>query len=183
MNFRHAMMLGACLTLVPAAFASADTAPNYPRPPKPDFTSMRFLIGTWSCSTKSARRPTAVMSTDTWSMDPSGYYLVQKSFSKGSPWYPYAGTSTDMYTYDSQIKQWADQTTSTLGGYGLSMSKGWIGNKLVWHPVNNTPYLDVASTSDYTLTKVSPTKVVGVSSFSTKSGRTVGVTYSCSKSS
>jgi hypothetical protein len=143
---------------------------------------MRFLLGTWSCATKSARRPIAVMSTDTYALDPTGYYLVWKSSSKGSPWYPYPSTSTDMITYDSQIKQWADGTTSTLGAYGLSMSKGWVGNKIVWHPVNNTPYLDVASVSDYTETKVSPTKLVGLSSFATKSGKTVSVTYSCTKS-
>jgi hypothetical protein len=144
---------------------------------------MKFLVGTWSCASKSARRPSAVLSTDTYSIDPTGYYLVVKSTSKGAPWYPYASTSTDMITYDSEIKQWADETMSTLGAYGLSMSKGWTGSKLVWHPVNNTPYLDVASVSDITLTKVSPTKLVGISSFSTKTGKTVGVTDTCSKSS
>jgi hypothetical protein len=182
MNFRFAALLGACIVLAPL-FASADSAPSYPRPPKPDFSSMQFLVGTWACSSKSARRPSAVLSTDTYAIDSSGYYLVDSSYSKGSPWFPYAATTTDKITYDSELKEWADVNYSTLGAYGLSMSTGWSGSKLVWHPVNNTPYLDVASVSDYTVVKHGDAKITGTSTFKTKSGKTVSVVTTCTKSS
>jgi hypothetical protein len=35
-----------------------------PTPPKPDFSSMKFLIGTWTCSDLSSRRPAEVFSSD-----------------------------------------------------------------------------------------------------------------------
>jgi hypothetical protein len=183
MRFRFAALLGACVALAPLGFASADTAPNYPKPPKPDFTSVKFLVGTWACSSKSSRRPAAVLSTETYALDSTGYYLVQTTTSKGSPWFPYASVTTDMITYDSQIKQWADVTTGSLGAYGLSMSPGWSDGKWVWHPVNNTPYFDVASFTDYTITKVSDTKWTAISGFKTKAGKSVSVADTCTKSS
>jgi hypothetical protein len=63
------------------------------------------------------------------------------------------------------------------------MSPGWSAGKWVWHPVNNTPYLDVKSVSDYTITKVSDAKITALSSFTTKAGKTVSVADSCTKSS
>jgi hypothetical protein len=62
-RFRLALLAAACIAFAPASFASADDAPVYSQPPKPDFSSMKFLVGSWSCSTKSARRPFAVAST------------------------------------------------------------------------------------------------------------------------
>jgi len=180
MRFRLSLSLVACIVLGPLTFASAD-GPNYPKPPKPDFSSMQFLVGTWSCSSKSARRPSAVASTQTFSLDPTGYYLVLVTKQNASPWFPYTSTATDKITYDSELKKWADIQTDTFGGYGLNMSSGWSGGKLVWHPVNNTAYLDVASSSDYTITKVSDTKLSSASSFTTKTGKTVGVAGTCRK--
>jgi hypothetical protein len=176
------MLIAAFLTITPA-LASADDAPVYPQPPKPDFSSMNFLIGTWSCSTRSARRPAAVPSTDTYIIDPTGYYLVYESKSDAVPWAPFAIDEKFMITWDPEIKQWGSVNTSNIGDYGLAMSKGWQDGKLVWHPVNNTPELDIQSSSDFTITKVSDTKMTNESSFTTKSGKTVGVTGSCTKSS
>jgi hypothetical protein len=151
-------------------------------PMTPDFSSMNLLNGTWSCSTKSARRPTASVSTDTYALDPTGYYLVYESKSNGVSWAPYPQDQKFMTTYDPDLKQWASVNTSNVGDYGLLMSNGWTDGKLVWHLVNNTPSLDIASTSDVTITKVSDTKTTSDSSFTTKAGKTVSVTGSCTKS-
>ena len=181
MRLRFAFVLAACVSLAPA-LAAADDAPTYTQPPKPDFSSMNFLVGTWTCSTKSARRPTAVASTDTYAIDSTGYYLVWDSKSDAVPWAPFPVEQKSMNTYDSELKQWASVGTSNIGDYNLWMSDGWTDGKLVWHPVNNTPNLDVASVSDYTVTKVSDTKITSFSTFATKSGKTVAVNETCTKS-
>ena len=183
MRFRLAMLVVACIAFAPMTFASADDAPVYSLPPKPDFSPMNFLFGTWSCSTKSARRPSAVASTDTYELDPTGYYIVYESKSEPVPWANYPQDQKQMITYDPELKQWASVLTSTLGDYGLFMSTGWKDGKLVWHPVNNTPYLDIASSSDFTIAKVNDTRMTNSSSFATKAGATVSVNGTCTKSS
>jgi hypothetical protein len=182
-RFRLALLVAACIAFAPAAFASADDAPVYSLPPKPDFSSMNFLFGTWSCSTKSARRPSPAASIDTYALDPTGYYLVYESKIEPVPWANYPVNTTQMITYDPELKQWGSVITSNVGDYGLSMTTGWNGGKLVWHPVNNTPYLDVASSSDLTITKVSDTRMTSLSTFTTKAGATVSITGTCTKSS
>ncbi len=181
MRFRLALLVVACIAFAPASFASAADAPVYTLPPKPDFSSMNFLFGTWSCTTKSARRPTAVTSTETYELDPTGYYIEYETKTDPLPWVNYAQDQKWMVTYDSELKQWGAVLTSNVGDYGLSMSSGWKDGKLVWHPVNNTPYLDIASSSDFTVTKVSGTHTTSASSFTTKSGATVAVNGSCTK--
>ena len=183
MRFRLALFAAVCIAFAPASFASADDAPVYSQPPKPDFSSMKFLLGSWSCSTKSARRPFAVASKDTYTLDPTGYYLVYESKSEPVAWANYAQDITQMITYDAELKQWAGVVTSTLGDYGLFMSNGWSDGKLVWHPVNNTPYLDIASSSDFAVTKVNDAHLTSDSSFTTKAGATVSVKGTCTKSS
>jgi hypothetical protein len=182
-RFRLALLVVACIAFAPVSFALADNAPVYSLPPKPDFSSMNFFFGTWSCTTKSARRPSAVASTETYELDPTGYYIVYEAKSEPVPWANYSQDSKWMITYDSELKQWAAVLTSTLGDYGLFMSTGWKDGKLVWHPVNNTPYLDIASASDLTITKVNDTRMTNASSFATKAGATVSVSGSCTKSS
>jgi hypothetical protein len=181
-RFRLALLAAACIVFAPA-FASADDAPVYELPARPDFSSMNFLFGTWSCSTKSARRPSAVTSTETYALDATGYYIEYDAKSDPVSWANFAQETKQMITFDQELKQWASVLTSNVGDYGLFMSNGWKDGKLVWHPINNTPYLDIASNSDLTVTKVNDTRTTSASSFTTKSGATVSVTETCTKSS
>jgi hypothetical protein len=181
MRVRFALFLAACLAVAPS-LASADDPPVYTVPPKPDFSSMNFLIGSWSCTSKSARRPSPATYTETYAIDPTGYYLIDELKIAPVPWANYAQDLKFMITFDRDIKLFASELTSTLGDYGLSTSPGWVDGKLVWHLINNTPSLDVASSSDLTVTRVSDTQTTSVTSFTTKSGNTVGVTGSCTKS-
>jgi hypothetical protein len=180
-RFRLALLVVACIAFAPVSFASADNAPVYTLPPKPDFSSMNFLFGTWSCSTRSARRPSAATSTDTYALDPTGYYIEYESKTDPVPWANYSIDSKQMITYDPELKQWGSVVTSNVGDYGLFMSAGWKDGKIVWHPVNNTPYLDIASNSDFTVTKASDTRMTSSFSFTTKSGATVAVNGTCTK--
>ncbi len=177
----------ACFTLallaLPAATASAQTieATPIPKPAKPDFSSWKFFVGTWSCEQKSSRRPAAYKWTITWALDDTGYWLTGKSTLKGVPWFPYPSTSQDLITYDSDTGRWIDASSSSLGGYDLSESKGWAAGKIVWHDLAFAKGKDVASQTDDTITKVSDTKATEYSSFTTVKGKTVTVKGSCLK--
>jgi hypothetical protein len=163
--------------------ASAQTieATPAPKPPKPDFSSMKFYVGTWSCYAKSSRRPVAYKWTSTYALDDTGYWLTQKSTSAGVPWFPYPTTVTDLITYDSDTGRWLDTQWGSLGDYDLSESKGWVGDKMVWHDLAFAKGKDIATQTDLTLTKVSDTKVTSYSTVTTVKGKTVTVTGACQK--
>lgn len=178
--------------LVAAAVLSVAAIPTYalsqvestpiPAPAKPNFSSMSFLIGTWSCSTKSARRPSAYMTTSTYTMDPSGWWINQTSTTTKTKWISASLTNMDKITYDADTHRWVDVTVGPQNGYGLAFSSGWHGNTLSWHDVAFMAGPDIASQTDNVLTKVSNTKVTSSSSFTeTKSGRRVAVTGVCTK--
>jgi hypothetical protein len=88
----------------------------------------------------------------------------------------------DRITYDSDSKRWVDVSWGDGGSYGLSFSKGWNGDKITWHDVSFAPSADISAQTDTTTTKVSPTKLTSMSSFTeTKSGRHVSVSTVCMK--
>jgi hypothetical protein len=153
-----------------------------PAPKKPNFSSMQFMIGTWTCSTKSARRPTAYVTTSTYTMDPSGWWINETSTTNPTKWIPIKLTSYDKVTYDSDTHRWVDLSYGPANGYGLTFASGWNGNKIVWHDAAFAAGADVSSVTDNTVTKVSDTKITSSSSFTeTKTGRHVGVTGVCTK--
>jgi hypothetical protein len=178
--------------LIAVAIALAVAIPSYavaqvestpiPAPMKPNFSSMNFLIGTWTCHTKSSRRPAAYVTTSTYAMDPTGYWIAETSTTSSTTWISRKLTVWDKITYDSDSKRWVDVLYGDGGAYGLSFSSGWDGNKMTWHDVGFAAGPDIASQTDITNTKVSPTKMTSMSSFTeTKGGRTVTVTGACTK--
>ncbi|MBV8499321.1 MAG: hypothetical protein JO003_08745 [Candidatus Eremiobacteraeota bacterium] len=178
--------------LITFAIALAVAVPSYalaqvestpiPAPHKPNFSSMEFLVGTWACSTKSARRPSAYITTSTYTMDSTGYWLELTSTTNATSWIAKKLTTYDKITYDPDTHRWVDVLYGDGGAYGLSFSSGWMGNKMSWHDVSFAPGPDVASQTDNVVTKVSPTKMTSASSFTeTKTGRKVAVTGVCTK--
>ena len=180
--------------LVAVAVLLAAAMPSYapaqvestpiPSPNKPNFSSQQFLIGTWTCSTKSARRPAAYVTTVTYKPDPNGWYIDETSVTKPMKWFATQSplTAYDKITYDSTTHRWVDVLYDNQGGYGLSFSSGWNGNKLVWHDVSFAPTSDIKSQTDTTITKLSNTKVTAESSFTeAKTGRVVAVNTVCTK--
>ncbi len=169
--------------LVPAyELAQVESTP-IPAPAKPNFSSMSFLVGTWSCSTKSSRRPAPYLTTVTYAQDSTGYWLNQTSVTKPTSWVKTRLTTYDKYTYDSDTHRWVDVTYGDGGTYGLAFSKGWSGDSMVWHDVSFAPSADIASQTDLTTTKVSATKVTNSSAFTEgKTGRKVTVMGTCTKS-
>lgn len=163
-----------------AAMAQVESTP-IPLPAKPNLAPLQFLVGTWSCSTKSSRRPSAYSSTSTFTMDPSGWWLNERTVTPGPRWFPHATTVYDKYTYDSSAKRWADVTYGDLGAYGLATSPGMNGNTMVWHNEAFSPGNGISAQSDITMTKVSPTKTTATSWFRESRGRRVNVSMTCMK--
>ena len=157
-------------------------APYYPLPKKPDFSSMTFLLGTWSCASYSERRGNeASHTTVTYSMAPDGYFM--KSISK-SPKVSYAAVgsvATDWYTYDPNAKRWIDITIASYGGYGYSTSTGWENGHILWGAESFLPDGDLTSSTGTLLTKISATKFTTASAFTTTAGLLNRVKGSCTK--
>jgi hypothetical protein len=168
------------------ALAQVESTP-IPAPKKPNFSSMSFLAGTWTCSTKSARRPAAYVTTSTYTMDPSGWWINETSTTKANSWIPTTMMGYDKITYDAtpglpSTHRWVDVNYGDEGGYGLSFSSGWNDNQMSWHDVSFAPGGDVKSQTDTIVTKVSNTKITTSSSFTEmKTGRVVSVTGVCTK--
>ncbi len=183
MSLRPLVLLMAALGVTAsAALAQSMESTPAPKPAKPNFAPFSFMVGTWSCSTKSARRPAPFYTTVTNAMDPSGYWLVGTSTTKGMPWFPYPAKSVDRMTYDADSGRWIDVSYGDYGSYDITESKGWKGNTIVWHDLAFASGKDVKSSSDVTTTKVSATKMISQSTFTTAKGRSVGVTGTCTKS-
>jgi hypothetical protein len=176
-------VVAACAMTGSVAFAQTMETTPIPKPAKPDFSSMEFMVGTWSCSTKSGRRPTPYLSTTTYTLDPTGFWLIGKSESKGVPWFPYPSAGTDWITYDADTSRWIDVNVSDFGGYDLSSSKGWKRNVMVWHDLAAAPGKDVKSSTDTVNTKVSATKMTAVNTFTTVKGKAVSLATTCTKES
>jgi hypothetical protein len=168
-------------TIPSYALAQVESTP-IPAPKKPNFSPMSFMIGTWTCSTKSARRPAPYVTMSTYSLDPSGYWINETSATAATSWIHIRLMTWDKITYDSDTHRWVDVSYGDGGAYGLAFSSGWNGNTMVWHDVSFAPGPDVSSQTDNTVTKVSNTKVTSMSSFTeTKTGRHVSVTGVCTK--
>jgi hypothetical protein len=172
------VLLAASLTY---ASAQVESTP-IPAPNKPNFSSMDFMLGSWTCKTKSSRRPAAYVTTSTYTLDPSGYWINETSTTAKTTWISRQLTTTDRITYDSDTKRWVDVSDGDGGAYGLSFAKGWNGDKIDWHDVSFAPSADISAQTDTAVTKESPTRLTTSSSFTeAKSGRHVAVTGICTK--
>ena len=177
--------LGLFALLALGSNSLAATAPGVESTPvpvtkKPDFSSMKFALGIWTCSTQSARRPGPYTSTGTSSIDPTGYWIVTDTATAKTSW-AQAIVSVDKITYDPDQHRWVDVYTDDQGGYDVTYSPGWTGNTMVWTDALFTPGPDIIAASPLTNTKVSDAKMTSHSTFKEKSGRTIAVDSVCTK--
>jgi len=181
------VFLSLCVGLVLVAPCAGLTQTTEATPvvviPKPDLSSMSFLVGTWSCSKQSSGRPAPYTATATYAVNPDGRWIEQTTVWNPVPWYPNKWTSNDKITYDADTKHWVDVEYDDIGGYGVSTSRGWAGNTIVWHDPTFTPSSKVASVTDTTMTKVSDSKVTLTWSITgSNNGKTVSENTTCTKS-
>lgn len=178
---------GALGTLVLACTIAASASPRIestpvPAPPKPDWSTMKFLIGTWQCSTMSSRRPAPFKTTMVYTMGPGDYWLTNKQTTHKTSWVPVDIHNTTYYTYDSVTKKWVRLSMGDFGGYAVSTGATISGGRKTYTYALQSGAPDVASNSPDYYTKVSDTSFKMTSSFKEKSGRTVTVNQTCNKS-
>jgi hypothetical protein len=172
----------AALLVGTVAFAQIETTP-IPLPPKPDFSSMQFLVGTWNCTETNTRRSTGYGSTLTYALGPSGYWMNLKTLAHATAWDRHPTPAADKYTYDAPNSRWVDVSTDDEGNYGISTSSGWKNSVIVWHPISlaSVSSGNVVSSGDTTTTKVSASKYTYTGSFKERGGRTVTLKGTCNK--
>ncbi len=113
-------------------------------------------------------------------MDPTGYWMIQKSTTPKLSWAA-AINSVDQITYDPDQHRWVDVYTDDQGGYGTTFSPGWSGNTMVWKDPLFTPGPNIVANSPFTVTKASDAKQTSHTGFKEKSGRMVAVDAVCTK--
>ena len=164
------------------AFSQVESTP-IPMTPKPDFSKMMFLTGSWTCSNKSSRRPSAFVTTSTARLSSDGYWLITDATTRKTAWMNANLIGQDRMTYDPSTSRWIDLNYDQSGGYNVSTSPGWTGNSITWTDAVISKTNATASTNPTIVTKVSNMKTMSRSSFKEPSGRLVTVTTTCTKTS
>jgi hypothetical protein len=168
-------------TSVYAAGPAVEGTP-VPMRPKPDLSTMNFLIGTWTCSDLSSRRPGPFIRTEVYSEDPAGYWIIRNDTIHKASWIPRESHSETKYTYDSVAKRWVRITTGEQGGYAVATASMPVGMTKTYTYVIQTKSADVSSYAPEVYTKVSNTKKTMTTSFTETTGRVVTVKETCTKS-
>lgn len=178
------VLAGLLLATACVAFAAAPKVEGTPVPigPKPDFSQLQFLVGSWTCTDLSSRRPGPFTITMVYSMDPTGYFLVRNDTTHKASWIPRDFHSQTKYTYDRYAKQWVRISTTDTGGYAVATASSPASNKLTYTYVIQNKAPDIASYAPEVYTKISDTKKTMTTSFTEKSGRVVSVKETCTKS-
>jgi hypothetical protein len=173
---------GLALVLGLAAAPVVSTAQPAPAPTmvpiaKPDFSSMMFLTGTWTCTQMLRGKMRPDTSTTTIGMD--GMWLVTQD--TAPPFDQYRTVTingTNYMTYDPTIKQWVSVGVDSGGGYGIESTPGWVGNTMT----STGKGLDGSTFTDV-LTKVSDTETSDANTATDPQGKVTKTTITCKKSS
>ena len=169
MNQLRLVGLVTALVLAAPGGTAAQTAPA----PKPDFSSLAFFNGNWTCTRTKSPNPKRVGSTYRFmaALDPSGYWQTYRVVE--------GDVATDGHlTYDATAKAWTFLYVSSTGDYGVATSPGWTGTTMVYKDVLNGGGAPLGSS---TFTKTSDTALTREYAVTTPTG-TLTYTSSCVKS-
>lgn len=153
-----------------------------PARPKPDFSSMQFLVGTWTCSNLSSRRPGPFTTTEVYSMDPGGYWMLRADTTQKASWIPAEQHGQTKYTWDAVAKVWVRISAGDNGGYSVATAPMPTGKMKTYTYVIQTKAADIASYAPEVYSKVSDTKKTMTTSFTETNGTVVNVKQTCTKS-
>jgi hypothetical protein len=176
----------ACALLLAVTAGAATAAPRVegtpiPTAPKPDWSTMRFLIGSWKCTDYSSRRPGPFQTTEVYSMDSTGYWMVRDDTIHTASWIPHEVHSQTKYTWDPYARRWVRITTSEFGTYGVATAGEMVNGKKTYTYVIQSKAPDVASYAPEVYTVMGGMKKTMTSSFTETSGRVVTVKETCIK--
>lgn len=180
--FLVAALLGALGAAAYAQGAKVEGTP-VPTPAKPDLSTMKFLVGTWTCTDLSSRRPGPFTTTEVYSMDPSGYWVVRNDTIHPASWITREVHSQTKYTWDNGSKKWIRITTGDGGQFAVATAPMPTTAQKTYTYVIQTMSPDIASYAPEVYNKVSDTRKTMKTSFTEKSGRVVNVTETCNKTS
>jgi hypothetical protein len=141
----------------------------------PDFASMNFLVGTWTC-TQPWRGRTRT-ETNVYTMSSDRMWMLDTVTSPPFDRYrlvPRIGTM--LTTYDPKIEEWVAIYYDNLGAYAMESTSGWQGNVANWSGTG----LDGRAFSDV-ITKVSDTQTSDADTLIDSQGKTINVTITCKK--
>jgi hypothetical protein len=142
---------------------------------KPDFSSLNFLVGTWSC-TQQLRGKTRP-ETDVTTVGMDGMWLVTQSTAPPFDRYrTYTINGINYMGYDPTAKVWVQTGVDSGGGYGIQTSPGWQGNVMTFMG----KYPDGSSSTD-AITKISDTETSDTNSVTDPQGKTTNQTIRCVK--
>ncbi len=164
----------------PAA-AQAQTPAAKPTPVPyvtPDFGSMKFFVGTWTChgQVRGSDRPNTIVYT----LSSDNQWLRYHDNAPVFDAYRTRPIVTDGgITFDATAHKWVDVSTDDFGNYGITISDGWNGNQIVWRDA--TPLSTVMNASN-SITKTSDTELQYVRlSTDKKTHKTQRITSRCTK--
>jgi hypothetical protein len=154
-----------------------------PRDPKPNFSSMTFLMGKWSCEVASSRRPRPFATHVVTGMSPDGYWMITRTITDKVPWNPITITNTDYVTYDPTTARWIDLGMDDYGAYDVSSSPGWAGTTMLWSEIAYPKLHGAATNNPKLFVKISGAKTESDTSFSEALGHRVTVKTTCTRDS
>jgi len=135
---KQRILLGlACIALIGAGLSIprlSEASPKSSRTPfpmgHPDFSSMRFMLGTWTCHERLRGKDRPDTSTTTIGMD--GEYMVTHDNAPVFDRFRNRAVNTDSFmTYNSMSRQWVTVSVDNFGGYSIVRSPGWRGDTMV----------------------------------------------------
>ena len=152
-----------------------------PTAPKPDWSSMRFLIGTWKCTDYSSRRPAPFQTTEVYSMDATGYWMIRNDTIHTASWIPHEVHSQTRYTWDAFAHRWVRIAMSEFGTYSVATAGMAVNGKKTYTFVIQSKAPDVASYAPEVYNVDGNMKKTMTSSFNETNGRVVTVKEMCIK--
>lgn len=156
--------------------AAAAPAPTPVPVTNRDFSSMKFLLGTWACHQMLRGKIRPDTSTTTMGLD--GRYMITHDVAPPFDKYrKFAQVSDSYFTYNPVSHMWATIYVDNFGTYTVSTSPGWRGNTMT---TKSTMTDDGSSASDV-LTKVSNTQTSDASTASDPKGHVTHATITCTK--
>ncbi len=123
-------LIAAGLSIPRLSQASPNAGPTPVPVGHPNFSSMRFMLGTWTCHSRLRGKDRPDTSTTTIGMD--GEYMVTHDNAPVFDKFRNRAVNTDSFmTYNSMSGQWVTVSVDNFGGYSVATSPGWRGNTMV----------------------------------------------------